>query len=120
MSFISAMRGRGAGRRVLLAYRVYPDGREELVRGVRLSDVTAQSFKDILAVSSSETVLHRPAIGSSDFPFSVEMMEMMEGAGLSVALASYVVPAMLFEDLSLTRDSGERPKMPLSGPPGAQ
>jgi hypothetical protein len=37
-----------------------------------------------------------------------------------VALASYVVPAMLFEDLSLTRDSGERPKMPLSGPPGAQ
>jgi predicted Zn-dependent protease len=120
MSFISAMRGRGAGRRVLLAYRVYPDGREELVRGVRLSDVTAQSFKDILAVSSSETVLHRPAIGSSDLPFPVEMMEMMQDAGPSVALASYVVPAMLFEDLSLTRDTGERPKLPLSGPPGVQ
>ena len=120
MSFFNAMRNRSAGRRVLLAYRMYPDGREELVRGVRLSDVTAQSFKDILAVSSTQTVVHRPAVGSSDYPFPAEMLEMMADAGPSVALASYVVPAMLFEDLSLTSDTGDRPKPPLSSPPGAR
>ena len=120
MSLFNAMRGRGAGRRVLRAYRVYPDGREELVRGVRLSDATTETFKDILAVSTSETVLHRPAFGGSDFPFPIEMMEMMEDTEPSMALASYVVPAMLFEDLSLTRDTGERPKPPLSGPPGSR
>ena len=117
MSFFSAMRNRGAGRRVLLAYRLYPDGREELVRGARLADVTAQSFKDILAVSSTSTVLHRPATGS-DFPFPMELMG-MEEVGASMPLASYVVPSMLFDDLSLTHDTGDRPKPPLSGPPGS-
>src|SRR5260370_35826012 len=35
----------------ILAYRVYPDGREELVRGLRFRGFTARSFKDILAAS---------------------------------------------------------------------
>jgi TldD protein len=117
MAFMSMMRGGNLGRKVLLAYRVYPDGREELVRGVRLMDVTAESFKDILAVSTTETIYHHSAIGSDAFPFSMEFMEWE--AGPSGTLASYVVPSMLFEDLSLARDTGDRPKPPLSSPPGA-
>src|SRR5439155_17281909 len=35
----------------ILAYRVYPDGREELVRGLRFRGFNARSFKDILAAS---------------------------------------------------------------------
>jgi predicted Zn-dependent protease len=117
MSFFSAMRGQNAGRRVLFAYRVYPDGREQLVRSARLADATAQSFKDILAVSSTPTLYHRAAIGLG-FPFPMEMIDFGDAGG-SLPLASYVVPSMLFEDLTLSRDTGERPKPPLSNPPGS-
>jgi len=117
MSYLSAMRSQSSGRRVLFAYRVYPDGREQLVRSARLIDATAQSFKDILAVSSTPTLYHRAAIGGG-FPFPIELMDLGDAGG-SLPLASYVVPSMLFEDLTLTRDTGERPKPPLSSPPGS-
>jgi predicted Zn-dependent protease len=117
MSYFSAMRNQSAGRRVLFAYRVYPDGREQLVRSARLTDATAQSFKDVLAVSSTPTLYHRAAIGGG-FPFPIELMDLGDAGG-SLPLASYVVPSMLFEDLTLTRDTGERPKPPLSSPPGS-
>ena len=47
------MRGQqGSGRPVstpILVYKVYPDGREELVRGLRFRGFNARSLKDILA-----------------------------------------------------------------------
>lgn len=39
-----------------LAYRVYPDGREELVRGLQLAEVPIKAWKDILGVSTERTV----------------------------------------------------------------
>ena len=40
----------------ILAYRVYPDGREELIRGLRFRGFNARSFKDILAASDETFV----------------------------------------------------------------
>jgi hypothetical protein len=55
------------------------------------------------------------------FPFSLSM-EMLESLGdmssESLPVASYVVPSLLFEDLSLERSPGEQPRPPLSPPPG--
>lgn len=118
-AMMSMMRGGGTGRGVFLAYRVYPDGREELVRGAQLLEVSAESFKDIVAVSSGTTVLHRPTVGSAfPFPAPFEMLVSLgEMMGDGLPLASYVVPSMLFEDVTLERSTGERPKPPLSGPP---
>src|SRR6185369_6537453 len=51
--------GGGSARPVsipILAYRVYPDGREELVRGLRFRGFNARSFKDILAASDENVV----------------------------------------------------------------
>ena len=36
----------------VLIYRVYPDGREELVRGLRFRGVSSRSLRDILAANS--------------------------------------------------------------------
>jgi hypothetical protein len=122
MAMLSAMRGRGAGRSVLLAYRLYPDGREELVRGARLVDVGAESFRDIVAVSQNAAILHRPSLslgGMSSFMIPVELLESLGDADGAVPMASYVVPSLLFEDLSLERVEGEQPKPPVSPPPGS-
>jgi TldD protein len=91
----------------VLVYRVYPDGREELVRGLRFRGLNTRSFKDITAVSDNSTVFH--------WMNNLAPMGAM-GSGY-VAPASVVAPAMLFEDLELDRPRDDMPVPPLVPPP---
>jgi hypothetical protein len=116
MAMLSAMSGRGEkGRSVLLAYRVYLDGREELVRGARLSGMSADSFKEIVGASKSAAVYTTAQIPHFDF----SMISRFAGGGMSAPLVSYVVPSLLFDDLTITRPTMELPKTPFSSPPTA-
>lgn len=119
LAMFSAMTGQpGAGTAVLLAYKVYPGGREELIRGAHLSGLNAESFKGIVTASDSATVFssaHTPQFNFSSsffFSFGAEM-----AASPSLPIVSYVVPSLLFEDLSLTKAPQETPKPPISDPP---
>src|SRR5262249_21382640 len=40
----------------LLVYKIFPDGREELVRGLRFRGLNARSLKDIIAAGNDSTV----------------------------------------------------------------
>lgn len=114
MAMLSAMTGRGEkGRNVLLAYKVYLDGREELVRGARLSGMNADSFKEILGASKSAAVYTTAQIPHFDF----SMISRFAGGGMSAPLVSYVVPSLLFDDLTLAKPTTEVPKPPFSSPP---
>src|SRR6266851_7290500 len=116
MAMLSAMTGRGEkGRNVLLAYKVYLDGREELVRGARLSGMSADSFKQIVGASNSAAVYTAAQIPHFDF----SMISSFAGGGMSTPLVSYVVPSLLFDDLTITRPTTELPKTPFSSPPTA-
>ena len=116
MSMLSAMTGRGEkGRNVLFAYKVYLDGHEELVRGARLSAMSADSFKEIVGASKSAVVY--TAGQTPHFDFS--MMASFGGRGMSEPLVSYVVPSLLFDDLTLTKPNTEVPKLPFSSPPSS-
>lgn len=86
----------GAGT-VIEAYRLFPDGRRELVRGLQTEDLTAGSFKDIVA-ASSQAALYNTQWGN--------------GPVISVA-----VPDLLFDDVTLKKPSGGIPKPPLSERP---
>jgi len=118
-AMLAAMTGQqGAGTSVLLAYKVYPDGHEQLVRGALLSAMSAESFKEIVAVSKSATVFNTPHVPHFNFSssFFSSFGEEMSGPA-SLPLVSYVVPSMLLEDVSLIKPSQETPKPPLSDPP---
>src|SRR2546429_6106637 len=53
LAMFSGMTGQpGAGKAVLLAYKVYPDGREEMIRGAHLSGLTAEDRKSTRLNSS--------------------------------------------------------------------
>jgi hypothetical protein len=98
----------------LLTYRVYPDGREELVRGLRFRGLNARSLKDILAAGSDENVFDYM---ENNAPFA-----MMGAAGYS-AECSVVAPSILVDDLELHRIEDEHPNLPIVPPPdlrGAQ
>jgi predicted Zn-dependent protease len=92
----------------LLAYRVYPDGREELVRGLRFRGLSARSLKDILGAGDDFTVFDYL---ENNAPFAL-----MGAPGYS-AEASVVAPSVLIDDLELQRSEEEQPKLPAVPPP---
>jgi TldD protein len=101
----------GAARPVslpVLAYRVYPDGREELVRGLRFRGLTSRSLKDIVAASDETQVL--------DFLDNTAPFALMGGAGF-VAETSIIAPSILIDDLEMETAQEQLPKPPIVSPP---
>lgn len=107
----AAMQAAGSGRPVsppLLAYRVYPDGREELVRGMRFRGLSARSLKDIVAASDRAEVF--------DFLDNGAVFAII-GMGGYVANCSVISPGVLMDDVELERPQADTPAPPLVPPP---
>jgi predicted Zn-dependent protease len=103
----AAMGRSGGGRPVaqpLLAYKVYPDGREELIRSVRFSGISARSLRDIVAVSDESYVFN---FTDSNAPLA------LVGAGNYTTSSSVVAPAVLFDELELEPIQEEVSKPPI-------
>ncbi len=98
----------------ILAYKLFPDGKDELVRNVEFSGLTVTMFKEILAASADRVVYTAPFRGRS-VP-GMPMVYMGGGTG-EESLVSFVVPSLLFEEMTLKRPSGEIPKPPVSKHP---
>jgi TldD protein len=92
----------------LLAYKIYPDGREELVRGLLFRGVSTRSLKDIVAASDENYVFD---MIDSNAPFA------LVGAGSFTTTASVIAPAVLFEELELEPKMEETPQPPIVPPP---
>jgi hypothetical protein len=92
----------------VLAYRVYPDGREELIRGVRFRGLTTRSLRDIVA-ASRETA-------QFDFLNNGALFALM-GLGGFLAPTSVSSPGLLFEELELEASQESFSRPPLAPPP---
>jgi hypothetical protein len=92
------------------AYKLFPDGREVLVRNVEAPGLGPAVFKEIVAVSERSTVhtsLFRPRPLSG--PFGGHQGAALRGAE---PVVSWVVPAFLFDDMTLKKPSGDIPNPP--------
>jgi hypothetical protein len=84
------------------AYKVYvEDGRQELIRGVEFGSVDVRNFKRILAAGDKPEVYNYVDAGFSG----------------SAPPTSIIAPAMLFEELELTKIKAEFEKSPILKPP---
>jgi hypothetical protein len=88
----------------VLVYKVYPDGREELVRGLRFRGLNARSLKDILAAGDDNNVFE---FLNNQAPFAV-----IGGAGY-VAATCAIAPSVLIDDVELHPLEEELPKLPI-------
>jgi hypothetical protein len=88
---------------VLLAYKRFADGHEEPMRNAIINGINFASFKDILAVSDAPEVLTMSYSARSTNPF--------EPAGST--FVSLVVPALMFEDATVQRPTGNVNKPPI-------
>lgn len=94
---------RGDKQAALVVYKVFPDGREEIVRGCTAKNFNVQSFKDILSVGEDEYVLNylAPAVVS---PFVT--------GGDQYVPTTVIVPNILIEDGEVSPPEGDFPKPP--------
>jgi hypothetical protein len=92
----------------LHVFRLYADGHEEMIRGVRLRGLNARSLKDILAAGDDSITFNYLENGA---PFA------LVGLGSSSAEVSVVAPSVLIDDLELTRTDDELPHLPIAAPP---
>lgn len=92
----------------VLVYKLYRDGKEELVRGLRFRGLTQRSMKDISAASDE--------LYQFDFMGNGAPLSLM-GAGGYIFTASVVAPAILFDDLELEVFEDPTPRLPLVPPP---
>src|SRR5258708_6605294 len=94
----------------LLVYRVYPDGREELVRGLRFRGLSTRALRDILA-ASQETALF-------DFVNNGAPLAMMSAGGY-LAPSSVIAPGLLFDEIEFEVPQDQLPKTAIVPPPNA-
>jgi predicted Zn-dependent protease len=88
----------------ILIYKVYKDGREELIRGVRFRELTVRSLRDIRAAGDDTNVF--------DYLENGAPMALL-GAGSYAAEASVVAPSLLVDDLEVRKLDDEQPKLPI-------
>jgi hypothetical protein len=97
---------------VELAYKVFPDGHEELVRSMQFVGMNAAAFKDIVAVSKETnflTVSYRPPAN--------QMMFTIGESEENFAPVSLAVPSLLFEDATMRKIRAVAPNPPVAGHP---
>jgi hypothetical protein len=88
----------------LLVYKIFPDGHEELVRGLRFRGFNARSLRDILAAGDDATAF--------DFMDSMAPFALVGQASYTTE-ACVVAPSVLIDDLELHPTEDELPKLPV-------
>ena len=94
----------------LVVYKVYPDGREELVRGARITGFNTRSLRNISAIGNDDYVynyLQNQTTGVSGTALSAF------GNGQNGLPASVVAPSLLFEEVEIRGARGEPKRLPL-------
>jgi hypothetical protein len=105
------MAGQQGGRPVsmpILVYKLFADGHEELVRGMRFRSFNARSLKDILAAGDDSNLFEYMENGA---PFAI-----IGGGGFTTE-ACVVAPSILIDDLELHPIDEELPKLPIVSAP---
>ena len=92
----------------ILVYKVYLDGKEELVRGLGFRSLNVRSLKDIQAAGDDNNVFD---FLNNQAPFATI------GASNYVAESSVAAPSVLIDDVELHPLEEEPPKLPIVPPP---
>lgn len=95
---------------VILAVKVFPDGREELIRNAELSGISPATFKEILGASLEPTVYSTPFRNPAP-------RTAFSAGGSSSGIISIAIPSLLFEEITLKKPVGEIPNPPVASHP---
>lgn len=99
-------------------FRVYPDGREEPVRGVEFGAVSINAFKNVIATSDDELAYDYVAVSSILQSGLGSLLSMASGSGMPTqAYATVITPSLLIGGIDMKKVSGTFRKPPIVGYP---
>jgi predicted Zn-dependent protease len=102
----------------VMLYRVnVKDGKEELVRGITISELTVSDLKYIAAVGKDSHVLHRFVSPGGNLMGGIFMYYASRGQSSMGVPVSVVAPSVLFDELEFKKSAGKRKKPPLMTKP---
>jgi hypothetical protein len=96
-------------------FRVFPDGREEMVRGIEFGIINISALKNVLATSDDEIVYEYPLSNSSLLSGTSGILSRLgTAAGLGQSgYATIITPALLIGGIDLRKSVGNYPKIPI-------
>ena len=95
---------------VVVAYRVYPNGKQELVRGAQLTEIPIRAWKDVLGTSTETTVYN--FLNASDSQLALRLSGgtddgFVPSGGIE---SSIITPDLLLKEIDVTTSMyGVRP-----------
>ncbi len=96
----------------LLAYRVYPSGKRELVRGVQLKPITMRAWRDVVAVGKKRTIAN--FLASTENHLSHKLQGVGRGFVPSSGVESSIsTPDLLLKELEIVGSATGRRALPL-------
>ncbi len=110
LAMMDGMPQSGPSNVLLEVYKVFPDGHEEPVKGMELKGFTPAAFRTIVAVGNKPVVYNEQFLPKMTSMFSMSM------SGTSsdyLPVVSYVIPSLLFEEITLTKAAGPFPSPPI-------
>jgi predicted Zn-dependent protease len=90
-------------------YRVYPDGKEELVRGAEFENINVRSFKDLLGTGKEEFIYNYPVTPTPDMSFG--------RSNPNVLYATIIAPSFILADVDIKKTSGNYRQPPIVSHP---
>ncbi len=104
----------GPASAMLEVYKLQADGKEVLLRGAEITGLTANSFKEVAAAGDRRTVIHRIFL-----PRTTGLLGASSGiTAMGAPIVTLSVPSLLFEELTLKKNTTSVPNPPESAPPG--
>lgn len=101
--------------RPFCVYRVYPDGREEMVRGIEFGNISANALRNVVATSDEDIAYAFPVSGSNLLSgVSGLIMLLGSSGGMSPGgYATVITPSLLMNEIELKKSRGQYPKLPI-------
>lgn len=96
--------------RPVMLYRVYPDGREELVRGAELGKMNVSIFKDVSGVSD-DAFVYNYTVNFSDLRTDAGISESAQNEGDTYA--TLIAPSLMLPEAELSMSSDSYIKPPI-------
>jgi hypothetical protein len=98
-----------------LIFRIYPDGREEMVRGLEFGGISFNALKNVLATSEDEVVYDYPVSVGNVLSGLGGIISMLGGSagGIQSNFATVITPSLLIGGIDLVKSKGTYPKLPI-------
>ena len=107
--------GEVAVERITEAVEIHADGREEPIRKAILAGLGIAAFRDIVAVS--EAVTNHALQFVPPNAYALRATTALYGISAATGTISIATPDLLFEELSIKRPAGHRPRPPIAAHP---